>query len=66
MPLVPIILYVGFCFLVAWTGRDRRFGYWGYFFASVLLTPAIGILLVWSSYPSAALTEGSKDRIASI
>lgn len=34
---------------VATFGQKRKFGYWGYFFASLLLTPLIGILLVIAS-----------------
>lgn len=30
-------------------GRKRKFGAWGYFFASMALTPLIGLLLVLGS-----------------
>jgi len=30
-------------------GRNRKFGFWGYFFASLLLTPVIGLVLVLAS-----------------
>lgn len=30
-------------------GRNRKFGFWGYFFGSILLTPIIGLLLVLAS-----------------
>lgn len=30
-------------------GRKRKFGAWGYFFASMALTPFIGVLLVLGS-----------------
>jgi hypothetical protein len=30
---------------LAFLGRNRRFGFWGYFFASLLLTPIVGWLL---------------------
>ncbi len=32
--------------VVGLLGRNRKFGFWGYFFASLLLTPFVGILLV--------------------
>ncbi len=35
--------------LVAYLGRGRKFGFWGYFFASLLLTPLLGALLVIAS-----------------
>jgi hypothetical protein len=37
--------YVVASWIIAVMGRDRRFGFWGYFFASLLLTPFIGLLL---------------------
>ncbi|MEM7585925.1 MAG: hypothetical protein AAF560_21225 [Acidobacteriota bacterium] len=36
---------------VAWMGKNRKFGFWGYFFGSLLLTPLMGLLLVVSSDP---------------
>ncbi len=33
-------------FFVGYLGRNRKMGFWGYFFASLFLTPFIGILLV--------------------
>jgi hypothetical protein len=35
--------------VVAFFGINRRFGFWGYFFGSLLLTPPIGLLLVIAS-----------------
>lgn len=35
--------------IIAFFGRYRRFGFWGYFFASVLLTPLLGLLLLVAS-----------------
>lgn len=32
--------------IVAYLGRNKRMGFWGYFFGSILLTPIIGALLV--------------------
>lgn len=32
-------------------GRNRKMGFWGYFFASIVLTPIIGLLLVLVSDP---------------
>jgi hypothetical protein len=44
-------LYVGACIVVALLGRRRKFGAWGYFFASILLSPILGLLLVVASDP---------------
>ena len=35
--------------IVAFMGINRKFGFWGYFFASVLLTPLVGLCLVLGS-----------------
>ncbi len=45
MPAIPVA-YVILAFFIGYFGRNKRMGYWGYFFASILLTPLIGILLV--------------------
>jgi hypothetical protein len=40
--------------IVAFLGRNQKFGFWGNFFASMLLSPLIGLLLVISGSPKAA------------
>jgi uncharacterized membrane protein YiaA len=30
-------------------GENRKLGFWGYFFASLLLTPLIGVILLLAS-----------------
>jgi hypothetical protein len=44
-----IVLYVVASWIIALLGKNRRFGFWGYFFASLLLTPAVGILLYFAT-----------------
>lgn len=39
--------------IVAFLGRNQKFGFWGNFFASMLLSPLIGLLLVLSGTPKA-------------
>lgn len=46
-----IIIVVILSFLVALLGRNRKMGFWGYFFGSILLTPLIGLILVLASDP---------------
>jgi hypothetical protein len=46
-----LLIYLGFSILVGLMGRDRKFGFWGYFFASLLLSPLLGFLLVICSDP---------------
>jgi uncharacterized membrane protein len=48
MPLIPFFWLVP-CLLIAYFGRNRKFGFWGYFIASVFLTPLIGLLLMLAS-----------------
>ncbi len=43
------ILLIAVSGIVAYLGRRRRFGFWGYFFASMLLTPLLGALIVIAS-----------------
>ena len=38
-------------FIIALFGSKFRFGFWGYFFGSVLLTPVIGLLLLLAAIP---------------
>lgn len=47
--LLFALAYIGVCALVGVIGARRKFGVWGYFFASILLTPIIGILLILAS-----------------
>ncbi len=43
--------YIIICFFIALLGMNRRFGFWGYFFGALLLTPFVGLLLVIASDP---------------
>ncbi len=47
--VIIIFFYVFLSWLVAYTGRYRTFGFWGYFFASLLLSPFLGLLFVIAS-----------------
>ncbi len=48
---------------LGFAGRKRKFGYWGYFFASLLLTPVIGLLLVIASEPPLRPVVASKPAV---
>lgn len=39
-------LFLGSSLLIGLLGINTRFGFWGNFFASMLLTPIVGLLLV--------------------
>lgn len=47
--LITLFVYVLLSWITAWCGRNRVFGFWGYFFASILLTPVLGVLFVIAS-----------------
>jgi len=49
MHLITLIIYIFLSYLIALIGKNRKFGFYGYFFLSLLLTPIIGILLVIAS-----------------
>lgn len=38
--------------IIGFFGRRYRFGFWGYFFASILLTPIVGLLLLLAAVPT--------------
>lgn len=43
------LAYLGLCFCIALLGTNRKFGYWGYFFSSLFLTPLIGVVILLGS-----------------
>lgn len=47
--MIFALAYIGLCFVVALIGANRKFGYWGYFLCSLLLTPPIGALVLLGS-----------------
>lgn len=44
-----IVIYVFLSIIIGILGINRKFGFWGYFFGSLLLSPVIGILLILGS-----------------
>lgn len=42
-------LYIVGAAVIGYLGRDHKFGFWGYFMASLLLSWPIGLLLVLAS-----------------
>jgi len=37
--------------IIGFIGINRKLGFWGYFFASIALSPILGLLLVFASDP---------------
>jgi hypothetical protein len=48
--LIIIAWFVG-SLIIALCGTRYRFGFWGYFFGSLLLTPIVGLLLLLAAIP---------------
>jgi hypothetical protein len=46
-----ILIWVVSSVVIAALGAKYRFGFWGYLFASLLLTPVIGVLLLAAAIP---------------
>jgi hypothetical protein len=44
--MVFVLVYFVFCLLIAMLGRRKPLGFFGYLLSSLLLTPAIGLLLI--------------------
>lgn len=40
------IVYLVICLIIGLAGTNKKMGFYGYFFASIVLTPLIGGLLV--------------------
>jgi len=70
-----LLIYIVFCFLVGLLGKNRKMGFWGYLFFSILLTPIVGLIMVFASDPrairkvltvppDAALVNGANDKAA--
>lgn len=47
--VIMVLCYLLVCLIVGLLGIRRKFGFWGYFFGSIILTPIIGLLLVLAS-----------------
>jgi hypothetical protein len=46
---ILVLVWIGLAASVGYLGRQRKFGFWGYFVASLLLSWVIGLLLVFAS-----------------
>lgn len=46
--ILPLVLIAA---LIGYLGKDRKFGFWGNFFVSLILTPIIGLLVFFAQSP---------------
>jgi hypothetical protein len=44
-----VIVWSTLALMIGLLGANRKFGFWGYFFASLFLTPLLGLILVLAS-----------------
>ena len=49
--IIAYFLWIVLSIIVGFIGKNRKFGFWGYLFASILFTPVIGLVLVVASDP---------------
>jgi len=47
--IMHFAIYITICLFIGLLGANRKFGFWGYFFGSIVLTPLIGIILIFAS-----------------
>ncbi len=45
-PVNAQIVYFGLSLVVGMAGLNRKMGFWGYLFSSILLSPVIGLMLL--------------------
>jgi hypothetical protein len=60
MPVLLLFVNLVLCYFIGVLGRNRRLGFWGHFFGSLLLTPVIGMLLVVATDPVRNKDEEAK------
>jgi hypothetical protein len=48
MGLLPCILgYLVLCFVAGIVGRERRLGFWGFVFCSIVFTPFLSLMFLY-------------------
>ncbi len=45
------LAYLVLCLVAGVLGRNRRIGFWGFFFSSIIFTPFISLLFLYFSTP---------------
>jgi hypothetical protein len=55
--MICAAVYIVLSIIIAWIGIDRKFGFWGYFFCSLALTPLIGVIVLLASDKRPKLQE---------
>jgi hypothetical protein len=47
--MTQALVYIGASLVIGLLGINRKFGFWGYFFGSLALTPFVGVILLLGS-----------------
>jgi hypothetical protein len=54
MSLEFVLVYLALCLAAGIVGRNRRIGFWGFFFSSIIFTPVVGLLFLYFATPRTA------------
>jgi hypothetical protein len=46
-----VTLYLALCLVAGIVGRNRRIGFWGFLFCSMVFTPIISLLFLYFAMP---------------
>jgi hypothetical protein len=49
-----ILGYLAICLMAGLAGCNRRIGFWGYFFCSIIFTPFISLMFLYFAAPRKA------------
>ena len=60
------LVYLVLCLVAGIAGRNRRIGFWGFLFCSVLFTPVISLLFLYFAGPAKGVTRGAEERSRAI
>lgn len=45
MPVPPFVIYIAACIALAWLGRNRILGFWGYLILALAAPPAAALIV---------------------
>ncbi|MBI3436395.1 MAG: hypothetical protein HY056_15190 [Proteobacteria bacterium] len=62
LPVVGVLVYVGFSILVGFCGIERRMGFTGTFILSLLLTPVIMLIVLLLTGPAQRAERPSRPQ----
>ncbi len=63
MYMIFIMIYLIICILIGYAGRNRKFGFWGFLFCSIFLTPITGFVAYLASCEKLNLIVNNNDDV---